>query len=874
MKKNLLVVLFTFLAILSKAQNYASLSFDSIMSNVSNQLSLYPQEKVHLQIDKSCYLAGETMWFRAYLVNSCFHTMSKLSRYIYVELIDPFDSVVSRVKIRPENSMFYGYMHLSDSLPEGNYTLRAYTLYMLGLGEDYFFRRSLKIGTAQSARIETKMAYPDNDKEVHHLSLSFEDPYQNKIPGHLHIRLKTGMPKSVKDIGDSSFLCSVPQDVVTRNKSMLFEFKDESGRIYRRYASLSSGEDDFDVSFFPEGGYLLGGAVCRVAFKALNSEGRDENVTVNVVSERGDTLTTASTLVRGMGYFSFYPGKEEKYYAICENKKKQVRKFELPSADLASHGLKVDMMQGKIRVTVLSASDAPQDSLFLLAHVRGAVIYANWWNYQKGVIYFDKRIFPSGVIQFLLLDKKLNPLSERLAFCNNRDQAKVLVRTSQTDYHPRQLVSAQVRVTDQNEKPLGGNFSVAVVDEKDVPADTCFNILSTLLLTSELKGYIDSPSFYFQKNNKLAAVGLDLLMMTHGWRRYHLSQIIKGNPEKPKVKPEVSQTISGIVRGGLMMNKPADHTSVTMVALNSNYMDMKQTDSEGRFSFSNIEFPDSAKFMVQALTPKGKAHLKLSVDSASFPPVLYTVPLPVWSAKSAIAPDFIQKAEQKISVEGGMLSVNIGEVEVTASKQQKKESSYNFMNSEVYTDKDIASYNAYDLHDVLERLQIIFTPDGSLTFRNKPVFFVVDGFERSYSEMKTTLQPDQIEKIEFAKDEAAASYFGGGMGNYGSTVIITTKKGIYASAKPKFNIKMVTPFGFQKPVAFYSPKYQTQQGKDSNKPDLRTTIFWKPDVELDSRGEASFSFYSADAVTTYAVVIEGISNDGKIIYDVHRIRID
>jgi len=876
MKKILLVALCFSWSVLSEAQNDVSLSFDSIMSDMSNQLSRYPQEKIHLQIDKSYYLAGETLWFRAFLVNSCFHTMSELSRYLYAELVDPFDSVVSRVKIRPQNSVFYGYIHLSDSLPEGNYTLRAYTSYMFGLGEDYFFRRSIKIGTSQSARVETKLDYLDDDPDMRHLSMIFENPYQNKrMPGNLQIKLKEGMPKSVKDKGDGSFLISVPQDIVSQNKSLLFEFKDESNRIYKRYACISSGQDDFDVSFFPEGGYLLGGAVCRVAFKSVNSAGRDENVIVNVVSEQGDTLAMASTLVRGMGYFSFYPEKGGKYYAVCKNKNGRIKKFELPSADVAVHGLKLDIISGKIRVSVLSASEAPKDSLFLLAHVRGAVVYANWWNYQKGIISFDKRVFPSGVVQFLLLDKDLNPISERLVFCNNNDQTKIFFSTDQKSYHPRQLISAHVGVADQNNKPLKGNFSVSVVDEKDVPADTCFNILSTLLLTSELKGYIDSPSFYFQNNNKLAEIGLDLLMMTHGWRRYNLPEIIKGNLEEPKEKPEVSQTISGIVKEGLMMNKPADHSTVTMVALNSKYMDMGETDQNGRFSFNGLEFPDSTRFLVQALTSKGKDHLELTVDPESYPPILDPVPLPAWSVKPITTPDFILKAEQKISVEGGLLSVNLGEIEVTASKQQEKESSYNFMNTEVYSDKDIASYNSFDFQSLLERLRIVFTGDNSPTFRNEPVFFAVDGFERSYSELKIDLQPDQIEKIEFAKDESAASYFGGGMGNYGSTVIITTKKGIYASAKPQFNMKMISPLGFQKPVEFYSPRYHTPEEKESSKPDLRTTVFWDPDIQLDQKGEASFSFYSADAAaaTTYAVVIEGISEDGKIIYHVHRIRI-
>ena len=89
-----------------------------------------PQEKVYLHTDKPYYSAGETLWFSAYLTNATTHLTNTKSRYIYVELLDIGDSVVSRVKIRKDSIGFKGYIKLSPETPTGMYNLRAYTYWM------------------------------------------------------------------------------------------------------------------------------------------------------------------------------------------------------------------------------------------------------------------------------------------------------------------------------------------------------------------------------------------------------------------------------------------------------------------------------------------------------------------------------------------------------------------------------------------------------------------------------------------------------------------------------------------------------------------------------------------------------------------------
>jgi len=123
---------------------------DSLLLLIHNQLLVFPQEKIYLHTDKPYYITGEKIWFRAYLTDAISHIPSPVSRYVYVELINPLDSIVTRVKIRQDEGAYYGYLLIPDEAPEGNYSLRAYTTFMRSQHENYFFTKSVRIGDPQA----------------------------------------------------------------------------------------------------------------------------------------------------------------------------------------------------------------------------------------------------------------------------------------------------------------------------------------------------------------------------------------------------------------------------------------------------------------------------------------------------------------------------------------------------------------------------------------------------------------------------------------------------------------------------------------------------------------------------------------------------
>lgn len=112
---------------------------DSIQDRFKDQLMLFPQEKLHLHTDKSVYIAGDTIWFRAHVVDAATHIPATVSRCVYVELINQLDSVIHRVRVSLSDSIYCGYMLIPISTPQSNYHLRAYTRFMENLTQDCLY---------------------------------------------------------------------------------------------------------------------------------------------------------------------------------------------------------------------------------------------------------------------------------------------------------------------------------------------------------------------------------------------------------------------------------------------------------------------------------------------------------------------------------------------------------------------------------------------------------------------------------------------------------------------------------------------------------------------------------------------------------------
>lgn len=782
-------------------------SVAALEDSVRKQITLFPQEKIHLHTDRDRYVPGEKIWFKAYVTDAQTHQSPTYSRYVYVELISNSDSLITRVMVRKdENELYHGHLFLSDLIPEGIYTIRAYTRYMEQMGDDYFFKKPVQIG-------------------------------------HL---------------------------------------PDETEQKEKKEERRKRSRDDYDVSFFPEGGQLVDSLFCKVAFKALNKNGYSESVTGRLVDHEGIEICESETAYAGMGSFVFMPLKGKHYFFECKNRDGLQKRFELP-AERGATSIYTAWRNRHHFISVKKSPNCPQTALYLLVQSQGFLLHFSLWDPKNEFIVFPEEGLPPGVIQFLLFDQEMHPLSERLVFNKRNEQAIAVFSTDRAEYEKRDKVTAVFSVTDKENKQLAGHLSVSITDDKDVAVDSLTTILSSLLLSSELKGYIESPGYYLQENTQ-SQIALDLLMMTHGWRRYDLPAIFKGNYTYPEKGFEETKEISGTVKS-LLLGKPVDGGDVLVLSSDGAMGDV-QTDVAGHFELYGFEYPDSTSFFVQAKNQKGKNRVELLLDMETFPE-RHAIPCEPYADQRTDAgsmDEFLQKAGERAKYDEDIRIINLKEVEVTAKRIPKKDEGRlqfwaNTSSDMTIYREQIEKRSAFRVIDLLRNVAGVMVYDGgkiSIRGAKGLPLVIIDGMYMEWSPDGLSplelINVNDLESIDIFKG-ASASLFG--MRGMDGAISLTTRRGesYESSGKTAFNYAIITPIGYQQPIAFYAPKYDTPTAKNLRNPDYRTTLLWKPDLLVTEDGKASFEFYTADFPTTYSVVIEGLTNDGKIIRQVERITV-
>ncbi len=682
LKKVFAAIVITVLTMPLGAQISWNIPSDSIKKNFIFQSVILPQEKVYVQNDKPYYVTGEDIWFRAYLVDAISHVADYSSRYIYAELINPVNEVSVRIKIKPTLGAYSGYIKIPEEVPSGDYQLRFYTKFMENVDDAYFFKKKIRIGDPLGALYRTEATFSYDTKDNVIVRLQFIDVKTGKHiypPDEVRIKnddklIASGGQKYKKYSPDSEsgieFELKEPKK---RYGNYLYIEYDYLKKFHKEYIAIPSSDSDFDVTFLPEGGNFPAGVSSIVAFKSLNANGMGEDINGWIENGKGEQIVEIKSMHAGMGLFALNATVGEKYYAVCKNGKGIEKRYELPLSVLGVHSLKTNWQKEQLYISVNKSAGVQPIPLYLIIHCRGSVLYAAPWDNAKEYINIDRKLLPSGVIHIILSDANLNPLSERLVFSRNeKEDMKLAFNTDKAAYGKREKVKAAFSLADKENRPVMASLSVSVTDDKDVNPETGVNILSYLLLSSELRGYIESPAYYFTDVNNTTIAELDVLMMTQGWRRYNIPpNVLKGKYEEPVSPLEIGQEISGTVTS-VARKRPENNAEVGIFSTGANYFDLLKTDKDGRFAFKGFEHPEGTSYLLRANKGNGNDWVRLTLDEETFPPDAkrYGSIKPLPSGIENVYEAYLEKADNKYVLENGMRMIYLKEVEVTATKKK------------------------------------------------------------------------------------------------------------------------------------------------------------------------------------------------------------
>lgn len=780
------------------------LNLDANQIRMEKQLADSRQTKLYLHTDKSGYVSGDTIWFRCYLTDAGSHQEIKEGLQVRLQLINPEDRIISQPVVKPSDNGYSGFIALDAALAKGIYTLKAFSTTSRHYPLASYFEKEIKIDPLLSALIKTNADFTFTGE-------------QGRISAAISLTdLKTGLPVKPKNMVMN--YCNSPLRVRIDKDDAVTSFPVKEGKNplsiqfgnYEEYIALPPARKDYEVVFFPEGGSLLEDTECQVGFRALSNLGTGEDIYGEIIDSQNKIVTRFKSLYKGIGAFRFIPETGETYIALCHTPDGLTKQVQLPQTTLRNHTLTTSWKGENLEISIKSPQRvSSSEPLFLLVQTRGIIQYFDKVKPGSTCLSIHRNFLQSGVLQVLLLNEKMNALSERLVFNKKNDQATVIFETKKQHDAPRELVTATLSAEDEDGQPVNGLVSVAVTDDYDVQQDSANTIRTALLISSELKGSIESPEFYFQNNNPLADQALDALMLTQKWKRYDIPLALQ---DKSPVSP-------------FPKNRPT-------------------------------EIMIRTTFEEDSLAVK-KAALRYQLETGN----TLAYELPAHKSRNKKSGTAINNADYAVSSEeilkSGYRSVhdalrNAAGVRIISNREMYVRSSMSFNP----TKKAKASDDGI----------LSITEEVSYNVTDIPPLYILDGRESGIDEINN-IPIDNVANIALYKGSNALIY---GQ-NRGGVIVVSTKKGLAASS-PGMGSQTDGTSGHATTRLQTSTNQKSLQTVE-NIPDLQSTIYWNPAIRITGgKGEFSF-ITSDDNQSIYSVTIEGVSDEGLIIHQTGKIRL-
>jgi len=880
-------------------------AFNRMMANSGALYYSHPVEKVYLHFDKPYYAVGDTIWFKAYLtVNN--HVPSTLSKIVYVDVIGPRDSLMQSLKLPVTNSVAWSFIPISQyNYKKGNYRIVAFTNWMNNADLGYFFNKTITIGDAINNNLSTNISLQSTTVNE-----------TTKISAGIFYKNDSGVPYGWKRVNWSA---QKGKETIARGKVVTDKYgfagisfvnlKNANLDSANLVTTVDVGSYNYvtgtfslkpvsapnDVQFFPEGGALLAGMQTKVAFKAIKPNGLGIDIKGVVMDNNGTVAAQFTSSHLGMGVFDFTPEAGKTYTAKISCADGPVISRQLPKVQTGGINLSLDntdteTLGFKLKADASFLQKYKGQMFFILAKSAGVICFAATTQ-LTGLVYsagIPKSKFPTGILQVTLFTADGRPVSERIAFIQHNNPLNLAISADKPSYTTRQKVKLNISAQ-KNHQPDEGNFSITVVDDAKAPydEDAETTILTNLLLTSDIKGYIEKPNYYFNHTDGKTAADLDVLLQTQGYRRYAYDGVLDAKYPPINFPAEQGIDIAGTVtasKGHAVVN-----ADVTLTAAEKKIHADSVTDANGRFKFTNLVFTDWTKVKITASDNLSDSDLVVTVNADP----VQRIPINYTRADEIVNIDTVLNAYLKNSKVQFNNTHMLKEVVIKGKKQVKAPSHNDYgilaTLSELRYYQLIRGDALWGWNSFLTGLRPLV---GSMEFSSErqnfyvkgelksphplPALIFVGGMEVDVAYL-TTLDANTVESVEvFSKDDFGVV----SKPNINRGVIVVNLRRIEATPISMAELKSMLPKkneiiyklqGYNAIRSFYSPRYDAPRSQQSTTVDTRSTIYWNPNINTGkTTGTASVEYFNADGAGTYRVIIEGIDKDGNIGRQVFR----
>lgn len=614
------------------------------------------------------------------------------------------------------------------------------------------------------------------------------------------------------------------------------------------------------VSFFPEGGKLVAGINSVVGFKGVNQWGHSVDFTGAILDQKNDTIARFKPTALGMGRFSFTPQAGSTYRAVITANKQT---FKASFLDIAGNGYVMQVADdGADKLAVTVTSNQPAENIYLLAQSHNVVRSVQVASINGTARFeIDKNKLGEGVSQITILNSDKKPVCERLVFRQPSKRLQIKATSDGATYNERQKVNLQATIADQQQHHPATSLSVSVyrVDSLQQYGDE--DILSYLWLRSDLRGLIENPAYYFSSADASASLAADNLMLTQGWRTFDWTAIQSGKAPAFSFAPEFNGPIVSAKVTSSVSGKPTQGIIAYLgVVGKSVQLSTSQSDANGKLYFNMHNFYGPAELVAETNT-KVDSNYKIDILSpfsdqrsqAAIAPLQITP-----SMQNAFADQSLAVQVQNVYSANQLWQFNNPHADSSAfygtpQKTYLLDNYTRFVTTEEVMREYVREVNVIHLNN---QFHIKVMTVLMLGLSDKDPLVLIDGVP--FFNMNKVFA---IDPLKFRKLEAVPFSYQLGAARAEGIFSFTSYKGDLGGAEIDPKAVIIDYEGLQKQRRFYSPIYDDTQ-HSGRLPDMRTLLFWSPDVKSGTDGSVKTSFYTSDQAGKYIAVFQGLNTDG------------
>ncbi|MBS1621203.1 MAG: hypothetical protein JST10_09365 [Bacteroidetes bacterium] len=787
-------VLITGTLIISFILIFVDCKSQNIDSAIERYADHFRQERIYMQYDKSTYVPGETIWFKAYLMQGFFPAND--SKNLYVDWTDDHGKLLFRSISPVVEATTNGQYDIPATYSGKFIHVKAYTKWMLNFDSAFLYEKDIVIVSKK---------------------------------GNSQAKTNTVIPS---------------------------------------------------LQFFPEGGDAVAGVSNKIAFKANDQWGRPVEIRGIVQNSKGKFIDSLKVIHDGMGYIFIFPEPGDSFIAKWIDENGNAHTTALPEISKTGISMQVAVSGTKrifnINATPDVASGLQTVTLIGTMHHREVfkVTRDISSGNAKGII--PTQDLPTGILTITAFNKNWTPLSERITYINNRDyefQPEMTVQHWGLNKRARNEIV--ITVPDS----LTANLAVSITDA-GIETDSSDNIISRLLLTGDIKGQVYNPYYYFSKNSDSVSRDLDLVMLTHGWRKFKWEEVLQ-TKFPPIIYPKDTSYLSltGRVYGALPSDLRQGGTIVMIISQpkQGGKVVMLPIEPDGTFNDPDFIIMDTVHIYYQLPKKKfGDASVRFMENI--LPPLRHNIPATgifnngindtSGSSHHWSLADEMNKIQQQY--EGKLLE----NVTITSRTKSPLEIMDNKYTSGMFSSGD--SYQFDIVHDPLASgspnifyflqskvagLQINTTSSPpSLTWRGGTPGIYIDEVPTD-ADMVSGIPVSDVAYVKVFRPPFMGGYNGGN-----GAIAIYTRRGDDIKSEPGKGLSNSTVSAYSLIRQFYSPNYDSFKPENDRK-DVRTTLYWNPQViTTPKNNQVTLTFYNNDVTKSFRVTIEGMTSDGRLAH--------